>query len=163
VALLLGGVGQVKAESFTVSGTFEDGATLSGTVTIDVMTGVATAVDLVVGPPDSLTFTFIQSQLADQASGTYTLFTGTAASGLPNLNIVLPTTTLVNYSGGFIASTTQPFGGFFSDIFYSDTLQVNLTQGTLTAPTPEPASLTLLAIGAAGLAGFGWRKRRRAA
>jgi hypothetical protein len=40
----------------------------------------------------------------------------------------------------------------------SFTLQV----GPATA-TPEPASLTLLGIGAVGLAGYGWRRRRRAA
>jgi hypothetical protein len=34
---------------------------------------------------------------------------------------------------------------------------------TLASAAPEPASLTLLGIGAAGLAGYGWRKRRRAA
>jgi hypothetical protein len=37
-----------------------------------------------------------------------------------------------------------------------------LTQQGPTA-TPEPASLTLLGIGAAGLLGYGWRKRKRAA
>jgi hypothetical protein len=40
----------------------------------------------------------------------------------------------------------------------SFTLQV----GPATA-TPEPASLTLLGIGAVGLLGYGWRRRRRAA
>jgi hypothetical protein len=39
----------------------------------------------------------------------------------------------------------------------SFTLQV----GPATA-MPEPASLTLLGIGAVGLAGYGWRRRRRA-
>jgi hypothetical protein len=34
---------------------------------------------------------------------------------------------------------------------------------TATLGAPEPASLTLLGIGAVGLAGYGWRKRRRAA
>jgi hypothetical protein len=34
---------------------------------------------------------------------------------------------------------------------------------TSPTPAPEPASLTLAAVGAVGLAGYGWRKRKRAA
>jgi hypothetical protein len=37
------------------------------------------------------------------------------------------------------------------------------TGGTLTvAPTPEPASLTLLGLGSLGLLGYGWRRRKQA-
>jgi hypothetical protein len=37
------------------------------------------------------------------------------------------------------------------------------TATTQTTTAPEPASLTLLGVGAVDLAGYGWRKRRRAA
>jgi hypothetical protein len=40
--------------------------------------------------------------------------------------------------------------------------QVNGAPASTTA-APEPASLTLLGAGALGLAGYGWRKRKRAA
>jgi hypothetical protein len=31
---------------------------------------------------------------------------------------------------------------------------------TAAVPAPEPASLTLLGVGAAGLLGYGWRRKR---
>jgi hypothetical protein len=96
VACLWGGVGQVKADPITLdaSGTFADGATLSGTVTINVTTGAATAVNLLVGPPDSLTFTFIHSQAVVFSGSAYEVVAWTTGSGLPTL--ILPTATLVN-------------------------------------------------------------------
>jgi hypothetical protein len=42
------------------------------------------------------------------------------------------------------------------------TFDSGLTFGP-TIATPEPASLTLLGIGTAGFAGYGWRRRRRSA
>jgi hypothetical protein len=171
LALLLCGVGQAKADTiqtFNASGTFADGATLSGILTIDVTTGVATAVDLVVGPPDSLTFSFIQQQVPSGADG-YLIQTGTAASGVPQLDLILATTTLVNYSGSSIASGSEPVDNRASEILVSTSpspVVVLLSQGSLSAApaaAPAAASLTLLGAGAVGLLGYGWRKRKRAA
>jgi hypothetical protein len=39
----------------------------------------------------------------------------------------------------------------------------SVTASAITSVTPEPASLTLIGIGIAGIAGYGWRKRKAAA
>jgi PEP-CTERM motif len=148
--------------TFDVGGTLSDGATFSGTWTIDVTTGNLTTLDFAVTAPDSLTFSFLQGQTAYPTTGVYEVFAGTASSGFPVFAMDLPTPTLVGYQGGPIGSATQLAQGYYSVLYYSYTSGAYLVEGSLT-PTPEPASLTLMSVGGVALLGYGWRRRRRAA
>jgi hypothetical protein len=82
---------------------------------------------------------------------------GTSFSGI---NAALDTGT-VNFTGGL-----QPgFQAYFSLEELPSALLSGSTPIVGTGPpgVPEPASLTLLGIGIAGMAGYGWRKRKMAA
>jgi len=89
-------------------------------------------------------------------------------SGLLIDNLTLTNGTLTN--GGFENGT---FGGFTTageavivgTNFGSSTAGGGTSQALLTsaAPIPEPSSLALAGLGVAGLAGFGWCRRKRSA
>jgi PEP-CTERM motif len=75
----------------------------------------------------------------------------------------------VHESGNFIAtSTTATFTFTFSTLGNSEAGQDVLidrvyVDTTASIATPEPASLTMLGLGALGLMGYGWRRKRKAA
>ena len=167
VAAMLGltaGVSRADTiETFDASGTFQSGSTLGGTVTIDVTTGVVTAVDLTASAPDSLNFTFIQVQIPNSTDNTdFFLQTAPTAVGLPNLNFVLANSFLVGYTGGPIGSLDQLANGVTSDVFYQFTPQVAdlLVSGSLTAAAPLPSS-AWMGLGLLGVLLAGSRLRRR--
>lgn len=140
--------------TFNASGTFTDGATLSGTIDINTTLGTVTGINLVTSAPDSLIFNFIQSQ-GQLTSNIFYVQGGTAASGLPNLNLGIWAGSLVGYSGGGL------YPG--SDIWYSNSNIIVLQSGDLTpSAVPEPATFALLGTGLLGLAGAVRRKVHRA-
>ncbi len=169
-----------KADTtFTVNGTFANvnpyggTDTLSGTVTIDTTGGTATAWDVSLGLSPGLSSFFGTSTLTfDSAPTTTTLLSGAvelsglAAGGLDaELNLFLPVSTLVGYSGGSLLDSSSgpptsqlvPPGGEGS--------YASLEAGTLSPPlsTPEPATFTLLATGFLAFGGYGLFRRRRGA
>jgi hypothetical protein len=160
--------------TFDVSGSFQDGSSLGGTVTIDVTSGAITAAALDLGAPISVSIT----------NGSYgsTAFSGGViaalyAATIPNsaaqlandkLYLDFATPSLVGYSGGAFYSTTdpaavtngKPYGTEIHDQF--GIIQTQLVSGAATAATavPEPSGLATLAAGLFGLGLVARRKQR---
>jgi len=149
----------VRADSivFDASGTFADGSTMSGTVTIDT-TGVVTAASLSSSLPNAGPATFIAQTL----DSTGTLYIVSVVETIPNegdFNLVFPTATLIGYGGGGLCSidiSCPEISDYFPPAGGSGPFA--LTSGTLTA-VPEPSTVALLGTGLLGLVGVIRRKR----
>ncbi len=181
--------GQAKADvivEFNASGRFQDGSSLSGTITIDTTIGTATAADLTVGTPGGMEldsaspndFGVIPDLISTPSSQTYEirLFARKQISlsfaREELINIILPVASLDGYSGGSIALgggglNSGYFNGFLSP--QPGGLQSVLSIGELTADStavPEPTvivdvcSILLLVAGHRCLR---WRSVRRTA
>ena len=92
--------------TFNVSGTFTDGAVLSGTMTVDNVAGQVTAANFSIGAPISQTFSFVEHDAAYAVPGYWfvqTIPAGATVGSLPDFNLILPTDTLVGYQGGSLS------------------------------------------------------------
>lgn len=134
---------------FTAQGLFDDGSALSGTVDIDTVAGVFTAINLVVGPPNRVFSDNIQ-QSVESPPFYYSVFVQNTAA-TEDLGFGLELSSLVGYQGGPICSlfTLNCVPSGLVDLSTGD-FGATLSHGTF-SPVPEPAAAALVGSALAGL------------
>ncbi len=154
------------ATTFPITSVLTSG-TLSGTITIDTVAGLATAGDFTI-VSNGTTFVFAGADV--NYSAPYSIDTYFASfvdtTNTDSFSLVLPTATLVGYNGGQICSYALLCDGGIVSGFFDNTSTPGLYQsldgnvGPGVSPVPEPSSLMLLATG--GVAAAGAFRRRLA-
>ena len=157
-ALLFAGSLTAHADTvFNLEGTFSNGATLSGTITLNSGSTAFNAINAIVsgGGYPTEQFTSIDSQ--DQNASFYTV---DRTAGTSYLELDLNTSSLAGYGGSPMCSLSVPCNRD-TDVVYDTFLypadQSVLSSGSVTpqasSVTPEPSSIVLLGTGLLGVAG----------
>jgi hypothetical protein len=139
---------------FDVSGEFDNGAALTGDVTIDVTAGDATAIDLTA---DSFHFGKIAVQFSQD--GLY-FVAGSPSPSSTRLVLAFPVASLVGYGGGALSTQTRV------DDFLNGTatsLIISSVKPAKTAAVPELSTWAMMLLGFTGLGYAGYRQRQRLA
>jgi hypothetical protein len=132
-------------EVFNLFGEFDNGSTLSGTVTVDTTAGSATAID---AAADGFEF----KTITGQSSGLEYTIDADAAGNAAQLSLVFGVHSLVGYGGSSLSPDTTLNG---------ISLKGGGANPAESAPVPEPSSWALVVVGFLGVALFAARRGRR--
>jgi hypothetical protein len=134
-------------EVFTLFGEFDNGSTLTGTVTIDVTNGSATAID---AAADGFEFRYITSQ---GPQFTEYVVRAASAGNADQLYLAFGVGSLLGYGGSSLSPDTQINGSVF--------LKGGGANPSQSSPVPEVSSWVLMMLGFAGVGLFAVRRARR--
>jgi hypothetical protein len=134
-------------EVFNLFGEFDNGSTLSGTVTIDVTNGSATAID---AAANGFAFKNITAQ---GPQFTEYVVRAASAGNADQLYLAFGVGSLLGYGGSSLSPDTEINGATF--------LKGGGANPSESSPVPEPSSWTLLIIGFIGVGLFAARRARR--
>lgn len=139
---------------FDLTGAFDNGSTLSGTITIDITTGLATALDAVA---DGFGIDDIVTQFSQ--SGEYTVGAGPSGNNDAHFFLTFAIADLIGYSGGARSTNAR-----LEDLTMDPPETTFLTSGsaTLVQGVPEPSTWGLMIIGFAGVGFFAVRRAGKA-
>ena len=146
-ALLLVSVGAHAdtITNFNFNSDLTGGYTAQGTVSVDTDTGIIQTSNFTLSQNGVIDATFSSPDYSQPVYGVYLAEFPDSTDGY-TYELLLGNASLVGYTGGSVCTTTAPCLGYPSGFFLPSGNYVGATDGTL-APTPEPASVLMLATG----------------
>jgi PEP-CTERM motif len=134
-------------EVFNLFGEFDNGSTLSGTLTVDTTAGSATAINAFA---DGFEF----KTITGQSSGLEYTVNADTAGNAAQLSLVFGVHSLVGYGGSSLSPDTTLNG---------ISLKGGGANPSESSPVPEPSTWALMLVGFAGVGVFAFRRAQMAA
>ena len=143
-------------QTFSLESDITGGYLAQGLVNIDTTDGQVVNSTITLSQAGVTDATFTTTDYTYQGSGIFFAEFPDSADGY-DYELLLPESMLIGYTGGSVCTTSSTCEGFPSGVFLPGGSYNGAVDGSL-SPTPEPASVIMLATGLAAGYVF-WRRR----